>query len=200
MWVLMLLVVAWYGALSNYALLSGLFAANIVPTPPDARGSALNDDGTLFALAAGDATASSALESDSSLAYAQQAARVAEYTAQARKMLPSAAHNILKPTTLTAVAHRRLWVRIVRVENGKSVTADKFLRPGRRYRWSSDSYFVVSAGFVGGARFFLNGKPVDALSDSKFADKRAVLRSVKIYQEREIIVVRKEVSAADEAV
>lgn len=199
---LVLLVVAGYGFLSDYALLSGLFAANIVPTPPDARGSALNDDGTLFALAVSDTAASSALEGDSSLVRAEQAAYVAEYAAQTRTpaILPSAAGNLRTPTTLTAVAHRRVWVRIVRVEHGKRIVSDKFLRAGRRYQWHSDSYFIVSAGFVGGAQFFLNNKPLDALSDRKFAERTAVLRSLRVYQERETIVVRKEAPVNAETV
>lgn len=150
---------------SDLSLLTSLFAANIVATPAESRGSAFNDDGTPFVLA---------VNSDSLEALPKDASS-----------LSVAASEASHPLILTALPHKRLWVRVVCISHDKNnpsrerrITQERFLRAGRMASWQAEKGFVVSVGFRGGAEFALNGEPVRALNAAK-----AVLKNVAVQPE-----------------
>lgn len=152
---------------SDLSLLTTLFAANIVATPAESRGSAFNDDGTPFALAA----------SDSAVAAAQHSSNLAAASAQPAR-----------PLVLTALARKRVWVRVVCLHRSgdggtRRVTYERFLRAGRVASWRAEEGFIVSVGFRDGAEFALNG--------DRTLFKHAPLKNVLVRREQATALARR---------
>jgi hypothetical protein len=149
-------VLGWYLFVSEDSLFTKLFAASVVPTPVDARGTALDDDGKPFVLAV----------NEDSLAAANADALAAEKL-NATKVPP-----VPETLTLTAISPKPVWVKIVAydgggingIKDGKRRTYQYILRAKRRYAWSARHSFVVSMGFAGAVDFRLNGELIKTLN------------------------------------